>query len=114
MKGLRDTDIHVRVAVVTALGQLSSERAEQALLEALNDENEYVRWTALKALHRTPKATYTDILARKLADEGRPYWETSRICDLSETLLERIGTPEAHAALENWRNKGFVGSVGSP
>jgi HEAT repeat protein len=110
-KALRDTDTHVRVAAVTALGLLSSERAEQALLEALNDENEYVRWMALQALNRAPKPTYTAILIEKLMDEGRPHWETSRICDLSEKLLERIGTPEAVEALENWRKNGVVGSA---
>ncbi len=46
-------------------------------------------------------------------DQGKPYWETSRICDLSEKLLERIGTPEAVAALENWRKNGYIGSVNS-
>lgn len=106
-KALRDADTHVRVASVTALGLLSSERAEQALLEALHDENEYVRWMALQALTRTPKPAYTPILIEKLMDEGKPYWETSRICDLSEKLLERIGTPEAVAALENWRKGGY-------
>lgn len=112
-KALRDTDTHVRVAAVTALGLLASERAEQALLEALNDENEYVRWMALQALNRAPKPTYTPILVEKLLDEGKPYWETSRICDLSEKLLERIGTPEAIAALESWRKGGYAGSVSS-
>ena len=42
----------IRSTAVEALGALEADRVSAVIMNALNDEDEYVRWHAEEALHR--------------------------------------------------------------
>lgn len=109
---LRDEEMQVRSAAAWVLEQIGEQygqaaaRAVPPLLAALDDPDEGVRWYAVGALGvlRDPRAVPR--LVRLLDDEDQPYrgpYDERRICDVAAEALEKIGTPEASAAVRIWR-----------
>jgi HEAT repeat protein len=98
---LRDRYAFVRRWVANALGKLG-EPGFQALLTALRDTNAGVRSDAAEALGELGDARAVEPLVVLLEDTEDAYWE--RVCDVATEALERIGTPEALAAVAAWRN----------
>jgi HEAT repeat protein len=101
MWALRDRYAFVRRWVANALGKLG-EPGFQALLTALRDTNAGVRSDAAEALGELGDARAVEPLVVLLEDTEDAYWE--RVCDVATEALERIGTPEAVAAVAAWRN----------
>ncbi len=106
---LRDEQMQVRSAAASVLKQVAerhgrASKAVDALIAALDDVDETVRWYAIGALGviRDPRAV--PHLVRVLDDMHKPYpFDEMRICDIAAEALERIGTPEARAAVRIWR-----------
>jgi HEAT repeat protein len=106
---LRDEEMQVRSAAASVLKQIGERhgkttRAVDALIAALNDVDETVRWYAIGALGviRDPRAV--PHLVRILDDTHKPYpFDEMRICDIAAEALERIGTAEAVGVVRAWR-----------
>jgi HEAT repeat protein len=112
VRALKHEEMQVRSAAAWVLEQIGEQygkaagRAVEPLIQALDDEDEQVRWYAVGALGvlRDPRAVPR--LVKMLHDTGQPYagpYEEMRICDLAAESLERIATPEARAAVRIWR-----------
>ncbi|MFC4990465.1 HEAT repeat domain-containing protein [Saliphagus infecundisoli] len=67
--GLADADADVRQFAVESLGNLGGERAGDAALGALDDENPWVRAEAVVALDRIDRVAYESHLEAALADD---------------------------------------------
>lgn len=108
IRALKDEEMQVRSAAAWVIKQIGEQhgkaamRAVDALIRALDDHDEQVRWYAVGALGvlRDPRAVPS--LVSMLEDTDSPYDE-KRICDLAAEALERINTPEAKAAVHIWR-----------
>jgi HEAT repeat protein len=70
------------------------------LIDASTDLNPDTRYVAIHALGQIGNTIIIPALINRLADKQAPTHSNQRICDLSATILERLGTPEALAALE--------------
>lgn len=110
IEALRDEDLRVRSAAVWVLEQIGEHdndaalRAVEPLIAALDDSDEHVRWYAVGALGVIRDARAVPRLVNLLDDtDGDFYYNEKRICDLAAEALERIGTPEARAAVRIWR-----------
>lgn len=111
VRALRDDEMQVRSAAAWVIRQIGDQygkaaaRAVQPLLDALDDIDERVRWYAVGALGvlRDPRAVPR--LVRLLDDDELPpgEFDEQRICDVAAEALEKIGTPEARAAVRIWR-----------
>lgn len=102
---LRDREPFVRRAAAEALGELRLPFDTSALIGALEDDDAFVRMAAAEALGRLGDATAVPKLADRLNDFGGADWEKQRVCDIAATALEAIGTPDAQAALSQWRDR---------
>jgi HEAT repeat protein len=125
---LKDEKATVRIATAQALGRLGDARAVTPLIAALKDRNASVRRIAAWALGNLTDTSVVQLTFDALSDVDK--WMHTRVADLrqisapaiaplSETLydsdkavsvsayhaLERIGTPEALAAVEQWRRE---------
>ena len=103
MEALRHDDPDVRRAAAEALGMIKDSRALPGLLEALHDPVGYVRRAAAEALGAIGDDAAVPGLVARLADEGKEWWEEARVCDIAAQALERIGSGQALAAVEDWR-----------
>lgn len=100
---LRDRAWDVRQAAARTLGQIGDAAAVPGLREALHDQNLDVRSEAVRALGQIGTAAAVPSLIEQLSDMTKPYFSAYRICDLAAEALERIATPEALAAVAEWR-----------
>lgn len=107
-----DKDGFVRRASAEALGELGSLSAVKPLIKALQDADTHVRWAAAEALGKIGDPAAVPALITKLNDSSGPSWEDRRICDVVADALESIGVPEAHAAVERWRNGSTLTTMG--
>ena len=111
-QALSDSDGFVRRAAAEALGDIGSADAVQDLIKALQDSDAHVRWASAEALGKIGDPVAVAPLAAKLNDSSGPSWEDRRICDVVADALESIGVPEAHAAVERWRNGSSLTTMG--
>ena len=63
-----------------ALGEIGSEKAVDALIKALNDQDSYVRSTAADALGKIGSEKAIDALVNALNDQDLYVRSTCRIC----------------------------------
>ena len=112
LRALNDPDGFVRRAAVEALGEIGSVAAVPDLINVLNDFDTQVRWAAAEALGKIGDPAAVPSLIEKLNDMSGPSWEEQRICDVVADALERIGVPEAHAAVERWRSRATLAPMG--
>jgi HEAT repeat protein len=105
LRSLVDGDGYVRRAVAEALGEIGNIAAVPELVNALQDADSQVRWSVAEALGKIGDPAAVTPLIAKLNDSSGPSWEERRICDVVADALESIGVPEAHAAVERWRNR---------
>ncbi|MCU0515004.1 MAG: HEAT repeat domain-containing protein, partial [Anaerolineae bacterium] len=109
VNALNDTAGFVRRAVVEALGESGSRQAIPWVVQALHQGDEHIRWTAVEALSRLHATEAVPDLARYLSDTFKPAWQEQperRLCDVVALVLEQMDTPEARAALMQWREVG--------
>jgi len=128
---LKDTDEEVRGSAAWALGKIRDARAVEPLIAALEDGDEYVVTFVAWALANIgdTRAIEPLIAALKDADAGAinitenmlnndedsryvNFLDSIReryrmIRDAAQHALESIGTPEALAALEDWRKRQY-------
>jgi HEAT repeat protein len=103
-------DAGVRKAAVHALGALPGDPARQALVAALSDRTDDVRWNAALALAQRRSADADRVLLEML---DRKALETLSMTDeqREDTLVQAaaaaalVPTPELHAALERLRDQ---------
>lgn len=98
---LRDSDSGVRQSSARALGRLRDRRAVEPLATTLHDPDGEVRQISAFVLGRLGDKRAVELLISLLEDETEVF--PLRICDEAADALERIGTPEALAAVEAWR-----------
>jgi HEAT repeat protein len=96
VQGCGDADVYVRINAVEALGlKQATPEGVAALVKALSDSDDEVRFNAALALARVGKGAVAAVPA--LADalnDGNRY-----VSGYAVEALDRIGTPEAYAAL---------------
>jgi HEAT repeat protein len=81
--------------------------AVPGLLNALHDADGNVRRAAAWLLGKSGDARAVPGLIGLLPDTGGGMFGIGeRVCDIAAEALERIGTPEALAAVEAWRERG--------
>jgi HEAT repeat protein len=93
----------VHEAVENALYKLG-ETAVPGLIQALRWPESAIRRGAASALGRIGSAAAVPELIRLLKDEETGLY-SSRICDVAAEALRKIGTPEALAAVRQWRRE---------
>ncbi len=115
ISALRYTSKDMRLAAAELLGKLENSLAIQALIAALQDEKQYVRLSAAEALSKfeTPEANIALKESSKIIDDIKDYLEMPyfRFGESEDDdrippyiiILQKIGTPEALAALAAWR-----------
>jgi len=64
-----------------------------------------VRDTAAEALDKLGDGRAVEPLARLLDDREKPWLADKTISQVAQDALHAIGTPEALAALESWRQR---------
>jgi HEAT repeat protein len=102
INALADPHKHVRWSAADALGDLADPRALDPLIAALADPDEHVRSSAASALGQLGNARAVQPLILLLSDNAETLF-MNRVCDAAAEALERIATPEARAAVEEWR-----------
>jgi HEAT repeat protein len=100
---------NVRMAVGLALRQLG-ETALPALIPLLHHSDPQVHFHAARLIEHMGTTDAYKIVTSwwmdKLADQGTYIKQANkRVCDAAAEALERIGTPEALAALERWKEE---------
>lgn len=108
---LHDNAGFVRRAAVEAIGEIGAQEVSDELIEMLRTtEDQQIRWAIVEALGKLGAADAVDLLKQYLDDTYTPIWESledqeqRRLCDVAAQALERIATPQALAALRQWRN----------
>ncbi|NDJ51954.1 MAG: HEAT repeat domain-containing protein [Chloroflexi bacterium] len=109
LHALGDERDRVRQQAVLLLGQFLPQGADQRarILDALGerlkaDESVDVRREAARSLGYIGVVEAIPLLVAALDDEGGIV--VDRVCDAAANALERIGTPEALAALADWQD----------
>jgi HEAT repeat protein len=105
--------------VVEALGRIGSDKAIDALISALNDENSDMRWSVVEALGRIGSDKAVDGLISVLNDE-----DSTVIIQRAAEALGQIGSDKAVDGLitalndedsfVRWRAAEALGEIGSP
>ncbi|MCY3864467.1 MAG: HEAT repeat domain-containing protein [Chloroflexi bacterium] len=96
----RDADEFVRFAALRSIHQLNPSGARPHLELALSDSSVHLRWFALQHLTSQMSETDLPILQQLLNDHDKPAWENETIHDLAILALQRIGTDESRALLD--------------
>lgn len=104
-KASADPEEFVRLAAVESLGKIKHQLALTSLLNSLKDKSDHVRWAAANALTDISSPQIASVLIPSLNDNGGPYWEQKRICDVIAEILDQINTDETKSALTLWRSK---------
>ena len=71
----------------------------------LDDDDFDVRWVTIETLGKIGDPRAIPCLIDKLQDTRKPALEDQRMCDFAAEALEKIGTPEALAAVNQWREE---------
>ncbi|MCB9451340.1 MAG: HEAT repeat domain-containing protein [Anaerolineaceae bacterium] len=100
---LADGDDGVRRSAASALGKLGDVRAFEPLIDALADGDDGVRRSAASALGELGDVRAVPALIERLDDTAGqvPF----RVCNEAASALKRIGTPEAMAAVREWKRR---------
>jgi HEAT repeat protein len=106
IRALSDPDKDVRSRAADALAQLGDARAVEPLLHALSDPDRNVRSGTVAALGRLGDARAVERLTDLLSDTSGDIFDLERVCDAAAIALQSIGTPEALAAVADWRARG--------
>jgi HEAT repeat protein len=64
-----------------------------------------MRWFSADSLGKLQDPTAVNELVLLLQDQSNLSWEEKKVCEVAAEALENIGTPEACAAILNWRSK---------
>lgn len=104
-KASTDPEEFVRLAAVESLGKIKHKLSVIPLLTSLKDKSDHVRWAAANALVDVAYPQITSVLIPSLDDNGGPYWEQKRICDVVADILDQFNTDEAKSALALWHKK---------
>ncbi|RMF77316.1 MAG: TIR domain-containing protein [Chloroflexi bacterium] len=105
MGALDDTAAKVRESAAYALGEIGDASAVPMLVEVLrNDRSVAVRIAAAEALGKIGHADAVPELIEHLTDDER-LSDTMPVSEYAAMSLEQIGTPDALAALEQWRGE---------
>ncbi|MEO8391427.1 MAG: HEAT repeat domain-containing protein [Chloroflexota bacterium] len=96
---LNDSSVSVRMVAAAALGRMGEMGAVQPLLIALEDDEPLVRSSAVKSLGLLRNERAVIPLVHLLNGND------SLVSKYSAEALERIGTPEALAMVEQWRRE---------
>ncbi len=99
---LTDPERFVRLAAVQALGLLGDRAIVPSLAQVLHDGDDQLRWAAAEALGKLGGEEAVALLIDLLSDDTGPQWEEKRVCDVAADALEKIGTPKAREALDQW------------
>ncbi|MEM6284655.1 MAG: HEAT repeat domain-containing protein [Chloroflexota bacterium] len=99
--GAQDFEAVGRVATAAALERFG-EAATLPLLTALDDGSPLVRARAAASLGRMNSEASVPAIIDLLADEV-PCDDEHRVCDIAAQALQKIGTPEALAAVAGWQ-----------
>jgi len=102
---LKDPETLIRITAIIALGKLGDRRATMPLMRALRDADIAMRWFSADALGKLQDPTAVNELVLLLQDQSNLSWEEKKVCEVAAEALENIGTPEACAAILNWRSK---------
>jgi HEAT repeat protein len=113
VEALRDENENVRREAAYALLRIGRQ-ALPRLLKSLDDADPDMRAAAIKVLGRMGDATAVPNLIASLKDTEWPQMDEARICDLAAIALEHIGTDEAFAAVDTWRQGGKANALSSP
>lgn len=103
IKALDDRHAKVRACAAEGVGELKLIEAVPRLMSQLADRNPEVRGAALYALDRIGDTHSVNSITALLDDDETVLSGLLSISYMAETALKHIGTPEAIAALENWR-----------
>jgi HEAT repeat protein len=95
----------IREGVVYALGLLGDNQAVNFIIPVLADPNADVRFSAIKALGKLGDIRSIEPLILLLDDIEQDSFGRC-ICNVAARSLESIGTPEALAAVADWRARG--------
>jgi HEAT repeat protein len=109
IEALQQPGENTRMAAGLALRQLH-EIALPALIPVLHHSDPQVHFHAARLIEHMGTTNANKIIVTwwmdKLADQGPYIKQTNkRVCDAAAEALERIGTPEALAALERWKEE---------
>ena len=85
----------VREAAAKALGKLGDSQAIQSLIEALDDEEENVRWFAVESLRKLQAVEAVPRLSDLLAEDS-----SARVREITASTLGQLGQPTAVLALK--------------
>jgi HEAT repeat protein len=102
VEALRDDNDDVRREAAYSLVRIGRP-ALPRLLKSLYHNDPDMRAAAIKVLGKMRDASAVPDLIACLPDTEWPRMEEVRICDLAAVALEHIGTDEALAALDTWR-----------
>ncbi|MEP7294158.1 MAG: HEAT repeat domain-containing protein [Chloroflexota bacterium] len=106
LQALQDPDQRLRQEVIRPLGEFRDSAAVPELVRALRESNDsYIRGQIIFALGRIGNPTVIPILLDYLED--KTLWFSDRHVDdvTAQVLRHDFGTPEALAAVEEWRRK---------
>jgi HEAT repeat protein len=98
INALHDDSEWVRGIAASALGECGDARAVVPLLNTLCDYDKTVRFCAADALGRLGDARAVEPLIAALRGDDERVWDAA-------SALEKIGTPEALAAVQAWRKE---------
>lgn len=99
----------VRITAVRALGNLPDPRVIPALHPCLHDSSSGVRLEVVEALGNI--GTGEAILLLREALDDTSIWLNQRIGSYAAQTLEKIGTPEALAVLDSWKQSRYGGKA---
>lgn len=112
LEALQDASPRVRLQATVALGKIGDASAVDALLAALNDASWHVCASAAAALGKIGDAKAVPSLKTALQNlHHNPHSDASGQCmceDIVESL-QKIGTPEALAAVAAWQQSKEAG-----
>lgn len=95
----------MRQRVADVLAEIGDTRSVEPLIVALRDDDEHVRVEAARALGKIGDARAMEPLVT-LLDDKTQVWFDRRVCDHAYHALQKIGTPEALQACEDWVAEG--------
>lgn len=101
---LSDSYHYVRSSAAQALGKIGDSRTIELLIACLSDNGVGVRSSVARALGEIDDPRVVEALSSLLDDkeETDDLFDIQRICDVAYEALQKIGTPEALKACEDW------------
>jgi HEAT repeat protein len=104
--GLKDGEGFVRRSAAEALGEMksSSPAIPNSLIAVLDDDEYQVRYAAVEALGKLKAEVAVRPLAELLRVKEASSWDERPLGEVVAEALERIGTADAVAVVEMWKN----------